>query len=854
MLELLVRNAHRAMTRTELLDAIWKDAVVEEGSLSWNVSVLRKTLADDEARIVQTVRGYGYRLGVPVELEAEPEGETVAAAPESGMPIPAVSVAESGAVPTAGGPAATPPAQVHGPPGSSRAALAGTVLLLALAGAATLWFASRAARRPPTTPTVEPPFPRLAVLPFENLSARAENAWIATALSELLATEVAIGGGATTLSGESVAGVARDLGLAAGSGMSRDSIARLEERLGFDLLVAGSYLVVGDPPTLRVDLRLQGASGGETRHVWTESSTVDDLPRLVSRAGGELRRKLGGEPASAASSSAGVSAEALRLYAEALASRRAFKPAAARARFADAVAVAPDFVLARAALAEIDSELGYQKRALAESRRALAGAGPLAPVERLPIEARTLELEGRWAEATARWQEVVNLTDRALEPVLALARAESRAGRQDAARALLDELSARPAPEGSDPRIFIERGWVERYAQRFAEMRAVGKAGVEQAERLGSDYVLSEALSLVAHAELTLDLWEEGLESCIRGEAIAERIGHDRLRARFAGVCGWLEVNQGRPERGEAWFEKTLAISEASGELEQQAGALRSLGDLRLGEGRVELAAQFQERGLALTRESGSRESQIHSLQALAVVETRRAHLERAEELLLEALSAARAIAISRRIAVTLDMLGHVRRLRGDAAGALAASEEAVRVAPKSTALRFARFSIGLARAALASGRPERALVACQEIERSFASARPAAAPPLTAVLLAGRVEAALGRTEAARARLREVERRRDELDDDLPAVEARLDLAELHAALGDAAAADSIWREVLDGERFAEEALARLVARFRLAESGARRDSGPGPRAELDAATAAAAAARLGFLVGTQL
>ena len=49
----LVRNAGRMVEKSELLAEIWPDTFVEEGALTRNVSLLRKTLGEngDEGRI-----------------------------------------------------------------------------------------------------------------------------------------------------------------------------------------------------------------------------------------------------------------------------------------------------------------------------------------------------------------------------------------------------------------------------------------------------------------------------------------------------------------------------------------------------------------------------------------------------------------------------------------------------------------------------------------------------------------------------------------------------------------------------------------------------------------------------------
>jgi DNA-binding winged helix-turn-helix (wHTH) protein len=63
----LVRRAGRLVTREALIQAVWPDAIVEEGNLSHNVSALRKALGDDGGELfVATVPRSGYRFVHPL--------------------------------------------------------------------------------------------------------------------------------------------------------------------------------------------------------------------------------------------------------------------------------------------------------------------------------------------------------------------------------------------------------------------------------------------------------------------------------------------------------------------------------------------------------------------------------------------------------------------------------------------------------------------------------------------------------------------------------------------------------------------------------------------------------------------
>lgn len=104
VMDVLVTLAERApepVTRDELIDAVWGDAVVTDGVLSRCISILRERLGDNRAspRFVETLSKRGYRLLAPVELAQlrpsirQPAGPTIPAPVDSGTrPAPASGV------------------------------------------------------------------------------------------------------------------------------------------------------------------------------------------------------------------------------------------------------------------------------------------------------------------------------------------------------------------------------------------------------------------------------------------------------------------------------------------------------------------------------------------------------------------------------------------------------------------------------------------------------------------------------------------------------------------------------------------------------------------------------------------
>jgi DNA-binding winged helix-turn-helix (wHTH) protein len=72
VLHTFVRSGGRLLTKHELLASIWDDVNVEEASLAFQVSTLRKTLGEPGTAWIETVPKHGYRFTAPVR-EVLPE-------------------------------------------------------------------------------------------------------------------------------------------------------------------------------------------------------------------------------------------------------------------------------------------------------------------------------------------------------------------------------------------------------------------------------------------------------------------------------------------------------------------------------------------------------------------------------------------------------------------------------------------------------------------------------------------------------------------------------------------------------------------------------------------------------------
>ena len=63
LLEFFLRHPRQVLLREQILDRIWGDATLESNALEVHIGRLRDKLeADDEERLIQTIRGAGYAL------------------------------------------------------------------------------------------------------------------------------------------------------------------------------------------------------------------------------------------------------------------------------------------------------------------------------------------------------------------------------------------------------------------------------------------------------------------------------------------------------------------------------------------------------------------------------------------------------------------------------------------------------------------------------------------------------------------------------------------------------------------------------------------------------------------------
>ncbi|MBZ5624838.1 MAG: winged helix-turn-helix domain-containing protein [Acidobacteriia bacterium] len=210
----LVQNAGRMVEKGDLIKAVWPDTFVEEGALTRNISLLRKTLEDtgEEAAYIETIPRRGYRFVAPVRTVAIGADPAVAPATadgglaDGGLANRTGLVDGGGKADRAGSADRGGPAELTGSaeqagkaepaesqPSSRKSAakwIGLAAILLVAGGAAVARYVTRHGDAPRVAP-LSAPENTLAVMPFRSLDIDASQDYFAEGMTQALITGLA---------------------------------------------------------------------------------------------------------------------------------------------------------------------------------------------------------------------------------------------------------------------------------------------------------------------------------------------------------------------------------------------------------------------------------------------------------------------------------------------------------------------------------------------------------------------------------------------------------------------------------------------------------------------------------------
>ncbi len=510
--------------------------------------------------------------------------------------------------------------------------LAATLAAALLAGAAALRTAE-----PEVRPAAREARRSVAILGFRDLAGRSDTGWVSEALTEMLGAELSVGEKLRTVPSQSVRRAKAELQVGDSDAYDRETLGRLRENLGADVVVHGFYLAsdAGPSSRLRVDVRMQDTATGETLATVSESRSVSSILDLVADAGDRLRGRLGASPVSEEESrfvraSIPSDPQAARLYAEGLSALARFDPFAARSLFEKSLDIEPGHALTHSALAEAFSALGYEREAEASARRAHESSSPLDREGRLLIEGRLHEASFRWEEAAETYRVLFGFFPDELEHGLRLLRAQTRLADPKGAAATLASLRASPYFAPDDPRIDLAEADVADNLSDFRRALVSAEAAARKGSERGTRLLVAEALLRRSRAQLLLGFYDRSEKSAKGARAIYLSLGNP---------IGVLDAEQ-------------------------------RLGLTLFAFGRLEEAIAHYQDGLRRSRELRSRLHEVRNLAGLGETYIQRGDVAEAEQSFREALEGAKALGNRRMTAIAEGNLAAVLELRGELSAA----------------------------------------------------------------------------------------------------------------------------------------------------------------------------------------
>jgi serine/threonine protein kinase/tetratricopeptide (TPR) repeat protein len=468
----------------------------------------------------------------------------------------------------------------------------------------------------------------VAVLGFKNLAGKPDEAWVSTALSEMLTTELAAGEKLRTIPGEDIAHTKKDLSIPDTDGLGKETLVKLRKNLGSDYVVLGSYLDLGKEGggQIRLDLRLQDAGAGETIATLSQTGSEDELLRLISNIGEQLRSKLGiGQmtPNEAAGLTASLSsnADASRFYSEGIAKLRLFDSLSARDLLQEAVAEDPDYALAHSALAQAWSNLGYDQKARAEAKRAFDLSASLPREQRLWIEGHYDESIHEGDKAVEVYRTLWNLFPDNLDYGLRLAAAQTNAGKAEALHTVA-AMRKLPPPASEDPRIDHAEAAAAQSLGDLKRQQSAASAAAEKAAQQGARFLMAAALYSEGWALQNLGQFRESMRVAEQSEQISRSLGDRTGVSRVLNLTGSALMSTGDVEGALKKYQAALSISRETGSKQGMSTATNNIANVLLVRGDLSGARKMYEQAVSLFHEVGDKDYEGYALNNLASVMT----------------------------------------------------------------------------------------------------------------------------------------------------------------------------------------------------------------------------------------
>lgn len=742
LLVAFLENPNHLLSKEELRNKVWGKTYVSDHALKVIIGNLRKALGNGGGgdSYIENVRSGGYRFVAPVRKFDESEntladlpnlptsldlnaakGEPAQHESNEDKPVTTVRPAASAIIGTAPSEALT---RGDWKPSRAHLIIALGLFVAATAGLSFVLHYHSVTPRPETAKSTSADLTTrkvIAVLPFQNLSRRVEDAWLCTAFPEWMASELAGGGHLRVVPGDQIAALHRDLAWTSGTHYTREKLEQLSHAFSAEMVLTGAFsdVTVANRQQLRLDLKLLDTSTGQLMASFSETGNRDDIFALTARAGAGLRDRLLLQisPTDVENVRATLPANdrAAKLYIQGLEKLRALDPITARDLLEQAIQADSTYPLAHSALASVWSALGYDGKARAEAGKAMGLASRLSREQCLDLEGAYRETTKDWIKAEQIYQTLSVFAPDNIDYTLRLARVQIGAGHGKAALSAL--ASARQSRFAlNDPRIdLLEAKAFESLGDFPHEIQAadqainlararkasqlLGNALIAKSWALDNSGRAKEAEAVAREAKDLYSLWDDksgvgwalmNIANAVsdEGDHAAAIVGYKQALEYFQqtgnehGVAvamnnmGFDMKDSGDLDSAKKAFGEAIAVCRKTGDTRAEVLALNGLGTILYRQGSLRAARQTYESALQQFRANGDQDRAARMLRNIALALEGEGELAKARGKFEEAIAIDRQIGSKSELSANLENEGELLLLQGDAVGAKSKLEE----------------------------------------------------------------------------------------------------------------------------------------------------------------------------------
>lgn len=359
------------------------------------------------------------------------------------------------------------------------------------------------------------------------------------------------------------------------------------------------------------------------------------------------------------------------MYAEGLAKLQAYEPLTARDLLEKAIAADPNYAPSHDALAQAWSQLGYDKKAEGETKKAFDVSANLSREQHLAVEGRYRALAHDYPSAIEIYRTLRNFFPENLDYALSLASAQRNAGHPKDALDTVAQMRTLPKPVSDDPRIDVEEGSAQNAAGNFSAFQKAAAAAAAKAKAQGSRMLQVQATAAEGFAWDRLGDLNKAEQKSREGRDLAANVGNPDLQGRAVMTYGIVLYDKGDFAGAQKALKDALNIFQKIGD-GRGSSTLADLGNVYFDQGKLEEARRYYEEALRIHQETGAEPALIGSdVGSIANVLEHLGDLVGATRMQEQSLQGFRAGGNQRGESTTLGNLGDVLVERGELSQAL---------------------------------------------------------------------------------------------------------------------------------------------------------------------------------------